>query len=297
MPPAEVEIDEELVRRLLAAQHPDLADRPLALLASGWDNVLYRLGDDLLVRLPRRQAAVDLIRAEQRWLPMLAPRLPLPIPVPVRIGTPDGDYPWPWSVGRYLPGASALAVILDGGHIDHASVAATLGRFCAALHTPADDDAPHNPFRGIPLADRDAMTRQRIDQVESLIDTAAALELWERSLATPAWAGAALWLHGDLHPGNLVVDDGRITAVIDFGDITSGDPATDLAVAWMLFPPEHRPTFRTAAGPAAADDDTWARARGWALALGLAILASSADNPAYHQLATRTLAAVFGDPR
>lgn len=288
MPAAEVEISTDLVRRLLAEQHPDLAGLPLAVLASGWDNLTLQLGDSLLVRLPRRAAAAGLVVNEQRWLPELAPGLPLPIPAPVRIGRPGLGYPWAWSVVPLLPGRIAART----PPTDLGAAADTLGRFVGALHTPAPDDHPVNAARGVPLAARDAVTTARIDALDGTIDGRAALRCWHDALAVPPWTGRPLWLHGDLHPANILVHDAALSAVIDFGDITAGDPATDLAAAWMLLPMiEHR-SLRAgyhATNPAAIDDETWARARGWALCLALAFQAHSADNPTMADIGRRTL--------
>lgn len=289
-PASEVDVDEALVQALLVEQHPDLADQTLRSTGSGWDNVLYRLGDDLVVRLPRRQAGVDLVRHEQRWLPVLAPTLPLPVPTPVRVGTPGAGYPWPWSICRWMEGDSALV----SPPVNPAATASALGGFLAALHRPGPPDAPPNPYRGVPLPECDARVRERTAALDGVVDGGALLAVWEGLVATRPWTGPALWIHGDLHPGNLVVRRRAVVGVIDFGDITSGDPATDLAVAWMLLPGEHRDAFRRAAGRG-DDTDTWARARGWALNLGLAYLMHSADAPSYGDLGLRTLAAVCSD--
>jgi aminoglycoside phosphotransferase (APT) family kinase protein len=293
-PAAEVAIGAPLVRSLLADQHRDLADLTLAHVASGWDNDLFRLGDDLAVRLPRRGAAAVLIEHEQRWLPQLAAALPLPVPVPVRVGVPTRSYPWPWSITRWLPGEPAAA----RAPADPSEAAETLGRFLEALHRPAPSDAPRNPFRGGPLRERATPTEARLDHLGGELERAAIdrdrLRVCWRDLATTrAWPSPLVWLHGDLHPGNLLVSAERLSAVIDFGDITSGDPATDLAVAWMLFTPGDRARLRARAGD--IDDDTWARARGWALALALAHLESSANLPRMASVAFRTLTAVLAD--
>jgi aminoglycoside phosphotransferase (APT) family kinase protein len=289
MPAAEVPVDEDVVRRLLAAQHPDLADLRLVLLANGWDNVLYRLGPELVVRLPRRQIAAVLVEHEQRWLPTLAPLLPLPIPAPLRVGRPDDGYPWAWSVVPWLRGEVAASV----GVVDPTAEAHRLGAFLNALHRPAPADAPVNAVRGGPLAERAFAVAERLERLAGFVDGPALHRRWEHSLAAAPWAGPPLWLHGDLHTANLLVEAGRLSAVIDFGDITSGDPATDLAVAWMLFDPGDRHVFRAACGT--TDDDTWRRARGWALHLALAYLASSADNPLMAGIGRHTVDAVLTD--
>ena len=283
MPAAEVAVDADLVRRLLRAQHPDLADLPVVELANGWDNVMFRLGDDLTVRLPRRAQAVDLVRNEQRWLPSLAGRLPLPIPAPVRHGGPGEGYPWPWSICPRMPGAVA-GHRPEGDRLGHAR---DLGAFLAALHRPAPPDAPENPVRGGRLDDRDGLTQEHFMAVADVIDAPAAVDAWEHHLGLPVWRGVPLWLHGDLHPANGLVADGAGSAIIDFGDLTAGDPATDLAVAWMCLPAPVRPAFRVAA--AVTDDDTWARARGWALSLAAVYVAFSADHPVLFQVGLTTI--------
>ncbi len=287
MPPAEVHIDEPLVRRLLVAQAPHLAGSPLRLLANGWDNVIYRLGEHLTVRLPRRALAVPLIEHEQRWLGLLAPLLPLPIPAPVLCGAAGEGFPWPWSVCPWFPGASAAA----GPPTDPFETAERLGAFLAALHRPAPADAPPNDVRGVALAERDDAVRSRLALLDAVLDAASVGRRWSTLVDTAVWHGEPCWLHGDLHPANLLVHDGTLHAVIDFGDLTSGDPATDLAVAWMLLPAAARPVLRRAAG--GVDDDTWCRAQGWALNLALAFLANSADNPLLEAIGRRTLDALL----
>lgn len=291
MPAAEVDISTDLVRRLVARQFPDLDGLQVEPLASGWDNALFRLGDDLVVRMPRRRLGVPLIDHEQRWLPVIAPRLPLPIPAPVRCGVADDVFPWPWSICPYFPGTSVLALVAGGGSLtDPTAEAARLGAFVAALQKPAPSDAPDNPFRGVPLADRNDRLHGDLARLHGSIDADAVLGLWAESVAVPPWSRAPVWLHGDLHPGNVVTDGERITAVVDFGDITAGDPASDLAAGWYFFDPGARAAFRDAAG---VDDDTWRRARGWALCLGATIMANSADNPPYAQLGRRTVSAAL----
>jgi aminoglycoside phosphotransferase (APT) family kinase protein len=278
-PPAETPIDEELVRRLLRSQHPDLAELPVRRAASGWDNATYRLGDGLAVRLPRLAAAVGLLRNEQRWLPVLAPGLPIPVPVPVRTGQPGEGYPWPWSVLPWTPGRTAALRPVAGGE------AGRFGRFLAALHRPAPPGAPRNDYRGVPLRDHEAATTARLDQLRERADpdSPAVDELqaaWQRLAGIPIDVPTdqgARWLHGDLHPKNLVVDEaGRLACVLDWGDLTVGDGATDLGAAWMLFPSgAHQQLwdgYRQAGGTLSGD--TRLRARGWALHFGIVMLLS-----------------------
>jgi len=288
MPVAEVEISEAMVRALFAEQRPDLADRELTHIAFGWDNVSYRVGDDLVARFPRRALAVPLILNEARWLPELAPSLPLPVPVPVYDGRPGAGYPWPWSLTPLIPGVSAaLASFLDLNRC-----ADQLGAFLVALHRPAPADAPENRFRGMPLIERDAPTRERLELLGDDIDRPRLERLWEESLSAPVHRGPGVWIHGDLHPHNLLVDGGVISGVMDFGDLTSGDPATDLAIGWSLFESHHRKRFLAAYG--GGGDATYVRARGWAPSLGTAYLANSADNPVMHAVGERTVREVLG---
>ena len=292
-PAAEVDVDAALVRALLSDQLPDLrpnlADLAIIAVASGWDNTIFRLGDDLTVRLPRRAAAAPLIENEQRWLPMLAPRLPLPIPAPVATGRPGLGFPWCWSVGPWLPGDSAADLPPD----PLGAAAGALAGFLRALHQPAPADAPANPVRGVLLRNRAERLHANVDQIAGLIDAPRVLDRWAQLVETPRWTGPPLWLHGDLRAANLLVHHGQLSAVIDFGDITAGDPATDLAIAWMLFPPAARAVFRTALD---ADDATWARGQGWALALGVAYVANSADDAYLAREGRAVIDAVLADP-
>ncbi len=292
-PPTEVTIEPSVVRALLEEQHIDLAHLPLVEIGEGWDNKLFRLGDDLIVRLPRRAASAALIEQEQRWLPTLSPRLPVPVPVPLRIGRPGSGFPWSWSVVPWFTGESALVAPPQ----DLAPMVFALGRFLAALHQPAPDNAPHNPWRGVPLETRATRLREHLTQLDGIVDGLTALRLWERVVSARPWPGPPLWIHGDLHPGNLLVSGGRLSAVIDLGDLAAGDPATDLSVIWML-PSSARSIFRASTREQfnAIDDDTWMRARGWALALGLAYLASSRDDEAMGALGRATIDAALNDP-
>lgn len=260
---AERTIDAAGVRALLRDQHPDLAELPIAAGPEGWDNVTYRLGSALAVRLPRRQIAAKLIEHEQAWLPQLAPRLAIPIPAPVRRGRPSAAFPWPWSVIPWFTGQTALVDPLQ------ASEAPRLGGFLRRLHTiPRPDDPPVNPYRGGPLAPRLPQIDDRLTRADRELDGAAAAA---RHLTHVA-AGRAInvapcWLHGDLHSKNVLAVTGRISAVIDWGDICVGDPATDLAAVWIMFHQAAHDGFWAEYGPVSAL--TRQRAAAWAVAFGL----------------------------
>lgn len=288
MPVADVDITPRLVRSLLADQHPDLEGLTLEPLAFGWDNALFRLGERLVVRLPRRQLGAVLVEHEQRWLPHLAPLLPLPVPVPLRVGRPAAGFPYPWSVVPWLPGSSAAVTPPD----DAPATARVLGGFLRALQQPAPQNAPRSESRGIPLHRRDELTRQWLEHL-STERQAAGVAVWADGLSANPHAGPPEWVHGDLHPANLLVDAGRLSAVIDFGDLNAGDPATDWAAGWMLLPAAAHGAFRDAAG--GVDDDGWARAKAWALSIGAATFANSADNPLMHDMGEAILARVL-DP-
>ncbi|NNE95861.1 MAG: aminoglycoside phosphotransferase family protein [Acidimicrobiales bacterium] len=286
-PAAEVEITAELVRTLLQEQHSDLAGDDLTFLAEGWDNVQFRLGNDLIVRLPRRKLAVRLIEHEQRWLPELVERLPLPIPCPVRIGRPGATFSWPWSIVPWVQGRDAISAPVG----DTRRTGELLGVFLRALHQPAPDDAPHNPHRGVPIedrADRDGPVLERL--ITGGIAPDAVMTIWDEARAAPAFAGPPVWLHGDAHAGNMVVRDGLIVSMIDWGDITSGDPASDLVGLWMVLDPAGRAVARAELG---YDDPTWTRARGWAVLMGAMLLANSDDRPQYRRLGQHTIAEVL----
>ena len=289
-PSAEVDVTVGLVRRLLRAQHPDLADLPLRVVANGWDNVTLRLGDDLAVRVPRRATAGQLVRNEQRWLPVLAPRLGVDAPVPVRIGVPADELPWSWSVVPWFTGAMVATVPVAA----RTRLARPLAHVLARLHAPAPDDAPSNPVRGVPLPTRDDGVRARL--ASGLVPDAGRVgRLWDDLRDTPTWTGPALWIHGDPHPLNLLVDvDGGLSAILDFGDVTAGDPATDLAAAWMTFNSPARAEFRaTTTALSGTDADTWRRARGWALSFATVFLAHGDDEPLMRRIGEHTLREVL----
>jgi aminoglycoside phosphotransferase (APT) family kinase protein len=283
MPPPEVEVTVTQVASLLIDQWAGWQGQEVIPFAFGWDNFLFRVGDDHIARLPRREMAVPLVEKEARWLPTLAASLPLPIPVPLMLGRPGYGYPWPWTVTRWIDGTSAALAT----EIDHARCAAELGSFLRALHRPAPTEAPTNPYRGGPLRERGRATRERIqDLVE---DVEWALGTWGRAISADE-SHVRVWLHGDLHPHNLLVEAGALSGVVDFGDVCGGDPATDLAVMWSFLPIPTHPVFLAAYG--VDDPALWARARGWALTLGLAYVAHSADNPVMARIGQTMLASL-----
>ncbi|WP_438853412.1 aminoglycoside phosphotransferase family protein [Agromyces sp. M3QZ16-3] len=270
-PPPDFHVDETLAERLLAEQHPDLAGR-IRLAANGWDNVMFRLGEELAIRMPRRRDAVGLMWNEQRWLPRLAPHLPVAVPAPVRIGRPAPElgYDVPWSIVPWFRGASGLAFDAEARGVAVHGLAAFVAELGA---TPAPADAPRSAWRGVPLQRRDDTVRIRLASGR-IPDAELLLPVWERALAAPAWTGPPVWLHGDLHPHNLLLaPSGSLAAVVDFGDVTAGDPATDLATAWLTFDARARRVFRAELeARRGVDEGTWDRARGWALVIASAVV-------------------------
>ncbi len=263
----EVDIDLALVQKLLRAQFPQWADLPLTTINNtGTDNVIIRLGETMMVRLPRIAGAAGCIDKEHTWLPVLAQQLPLTVPVPLAKGNSGAGYPFAWSVYPWLTGETATVENI----VNHNKNAVLLAQFVRALqHIPADGSLPpgsHNGHRGVPLANRDAQTRAVIATLGDRWDTQALIDIWEIALNAPVWDKAPVWLHGDIQAGNLLVQHGTISAVIDFGCLGMGDPACDLLVAWNLLNTEARQIFRQTLN---VDDATWARGKGWALSVGV----------------------------
>ena len=275
-------IDAALARRLIDAQFPRWAGLPLVRHdPAGSDHVIYRLGERLSVRLPRHSGAIRQAVKEAEWLPRLAPHLPLAVPVVVAVGEPAFGYPWPWAVSRWLDGEVATVDALSGSH----EAAASLAGFLTALHR--FDGEPTDGLTGRPLADRNTETLAAIARAGDVFDTAAMAELWAEALAAPRWDRPPVWFHGDFHTGNLLTTDGRLSAVIDFGELGVGDPACDLIIAYTLMSAGTRRTFRAALE---VDDATWTRGRGWALATGLnAYVTYAAVNPRVAAQTTRQI--------
>ncbi|MEX2246524.1 MAG: aminoglycoside phosphotransferase family protein [Dehalococcoidia bacterium] len=286
----EVDIDADLVRRLLAAQLPRWADLRIEPVASaGTVNAIYRLGDDMAVRLPRVGRWARSLETEYEWLPKLAPHLPLAVPEPLAKGSPGEGYPWNWAVYRWLEGDTWAVDRIR----DLREAAADLARFIIAWRRVDTADGPRHG--GEVLADRDRYVRRAIAASHGLIDTDAVSAAWGAALQAPAWDGAPVWLHGDLwRPTNLLVAGGRLTAVIDFGGLSVGDPARELMAAWSLFSGESRETFRAALS---VDDATWARGRGWALTCVMAIPYYVETNPVIFAEARHAIEEVLADHR
>ena len=255
-----------LVRQLLAAQFPRWASLPvLPVREPGVDNTVFRLGEDLVVRLPRNAGAAAQVDRDQQWLPRLGPQLPLAVPQPEGRGRPGLGHPYAWAVHTWLPGTS----VAQQAPADPRRFAADLGGFVAALRAADATGAPPSG-RGRPLPTRDRDTRAAIEELRGEFDPRELAGVWEAALAVPVWDGPPVWCHGDLEPGNLLVREGRLSGVLDFGALGAGDPAGDLRAAWTVVPAAQRPVFRQVSG---ADEAGWARGRGWALSVALHTLA------------------------
>lgn len=260
------------MRALVRSQAPWLLGRPVRRGPTGWDNTHWLLGDDLAARLPRRRLAVDLVANEARVLPAVARTLPLRVPVPVLVGRPEPEvWAWPWTVVPWFAGERADRVDPPPPPAAHAEA---LGGFLAALHAPAPPDAPHNPYRSVPLAERADRFERATAAIARRGRDAAALPVlraaWQEGLAAGPREGPSTWIHGDLHPGNQLVADGRLVAIVDWGDAAAGDPASDLATAWWSLPVAVHGVFTAAYG--GVDESTRARAAGWAAVIAAFLL-------------------------
>lgn len=286
----QLDVDESLVRRLLAAQFSRWAHLPLTPVESpGTVNALYRLGGDMVVRIPLRPTVVgEDLEKESTWVPRLAPLLPVPVPLVLGEGAPSDDYPGRWAVARWLDG--------DNPEVDRLArpdaLARDLAEFVAAYRSIDVAGGPP-AYRGGPLASQDRQTRGAIAELAGMVDTDAATAVWDETMRTPDWQGPPVWVHADLMPGNLLVRDGRLGAVIDLGTTGVGDPACDLIVAWNLLPPGARDVFRAAVD---VDEDTWARGRGRALSMALIQLPYyQVTNPAMASNARHVIGEVLAD--
>lgn len=295
MPTAKVDINVALVRHLVATQFPQWANLPIRPVEpNGWDNKTFHLGDQMTVRLPSAEGYAPQVAKEHQWLPKLAPLLPLPIPVPLAQGSPAGAYPWHWSIYQWLPGEVAAVERIA----DLSAFATSLAEFLAALQhvDPAAGPAAgsHSFFRGAPLVVYDAETRQAISSLGNTIDAEAAQAVWETATRA-TWPGPPVWFHGDIAAGNLLVNAGRLSAVIDFGCCGVGDPACDMTIAWTLLAGDSREAFRATLQ---VDEATWARGRGWALWKALITLAEYIHtHPAKAEEARQVMDEVLADHR
>jgi aminoglycoside phosphotransferase (APT) family kinase protein len=285
----ELPTDARLVGRLIAAQFPQWRGHPIERVPSaGTENALYRLGDDMVVRLPRIHWAVGNGDKDFQWLPRLAPLLPVAIPVPLAKGMPAEGYPWEWGVYPWLEGENPTVDRIA----DPSSLTRDVVQFVEALHRVDLADGPATR-RGAPLEGQDESARAALVALEGMIDTDAAAAAWDEALETPAWAGPPVWIHGDLLPGNLLLEDGRLTGVIDWSLLGIGDPACDLIIAWGVLPAEARTVFRAELD---IDDATWARGRGWALSIALIALPYYKDtNPVFADIARHLIREVLAE--
>jgi aminoglycoside phosphotransferase (APT) family kinase protein len=282
----ELPTDAALVRRLLAAQFPGWADLPVERVpSSGTVNTLYRLGDAMVVRLPHLGWGAGGVAMDREWLPRLAPLLPVAIPLPLAQGAPAEEFPCEWGIYPWLDGEHPDA---DGG-----TDAESLAAFVEALRG-ADLGGGPPARRGGPLAEvQDEQARAALLELDGLIDVPAATTAWEEALDAPPWNGPPVWIHGDLLPANLLVRDGRLAGVIDWGGVGVGDPACDLIPAWGALTADGREVFRSALD---VDEATWARGRGWALSIGLIALPYYVDtNPVFAETARLLIAEVLAD--
>jgi len=284
----EVDIDVELVQRLVAVQFPLLADLPiLAIQSTGTVNAIYRLGDHLCARLPRVSSWAQDLEKELNWLPKLAPYLSLRVPEPVAQGHPASGYPFSWAIYRWIDGHPYRDDLIH----DERQAAADLAQFVHELRRIDPRGKPQGGRK--PLHELDAMTRVAIESSRSVIDSDAAAAAWASALKAPAWDGTPVWIHTDLLRPNLLVDRGRLCAVIDFGGIGVGDPAADVVPAWSVFRQSGRAIFRAALD---VDDGTWNRARGYALHQAVLIIPYYAEtNPGFVAQAKRTVEEVLAD--
>ncbi len=282
--PSKAPIDSALAQRLIAKQFPQWQELPVnPVIPGGWDNRSFRLGDEMLIRLPSRQEYAAQVEKEQQWLPRLAPFLPLEIPKPLAMGKPDEGYPWNWSIYRWIEGEPVSLT----ASVNLVELANSLAEFLNALHKIDTRGGPragaHSFYRGGSLKVYDTEMRQALELIQ--INAPKATEIWEKALST-RWQGAAVWVHGDVSAGNLLLKEGKLSAVIDFGQLAVGDPACDLVIAWTLFQGQSRELFRKKLN---LDSATWLRATAWALWKASIVAAGLTDPNNFESLLSRKL--------
>jgi aminoglycoside phosphotransferase (APT) family kinase protein len=291
--PDEVPVDADVARRLVAAQFPEWADLEVRFAGSGTDNTMYRLGEDLAVRLPRTARKGEKVPFEQRWLRHLGPQVPLAMPEPVAEGQPGEGYPFPWTVLTWVEGTP----LADDPPLDEAVVVRQLADLGFALRavdpTGGPEPGPVNNWRGAPVVVAERPFRAALAGLADEVDVGAVERSWDESVAAPAWDGPPVWVHGDLMPGNLLARDGRLVGLLDVGCVAVGDPAADVLAAWTLFGASGRESFRRALD---VDEPMWLRSRGWALNVAVQGLGYYREsNPSFSALCERLLAEVLGD--
>ncbi|MEZ5315622.1 MAG: aminoglycoside phosphotransferase family protein [Chlamydiales bacterium] len=287
----EFHIDQPLVQQLIQQQFPAWAGLELKIVFStGTDHALYKLGNEMVIRLPKIGWAVENVDKEYLWLPKIAPFLPTSIPIPLARGEPTNDYPYPWSIYRWLEGSNPKVGALQNPTV----LAHQLAAFIQAMHGIVLSNGPHSN-RGVPLIEKDLKTQQAIEKLEGMIDVPLVTQIWEKALKAPQWLKPPVWIHGDLSPGNLLQVNGDLSAVIDFGSLGIGDPASDLIIAWNLLPSYTRAIFRSALQ---VDDEMWIRGQGWALSNALIALPYYKDtNPTLANNARYVISEVIADTK
>lgn len=288
-PPAEIELAKEEIKELLDAQIHELSDLPLEYLESGWDNVMYRLGDDYVIRLPRRQQGADLINNEQRCLDHLPGSLPVDIPIPIFLGKPQYNYPWQWSVLPYFEGIALDQTTVESNEVER------FMSFLKSIHRPSYGSAPNNEYRGVDLSMRAKDLEERMEGIKMhLGDDFSTLKIiWDEALSAKI-NEEDLWIHGDLHPRNVLVNEGKISAIIDWGDITSGDVATDLASIWMLF--DDKATRSKAVELYDMDEALLSRTKGWVIYFATVFYQNGlSDNPRHVNIGKKTFSRLLED--
>lgn len=291
-----MKIDALLVHQLISSQFPDLANLPLRqILPGGWDNRTFRLGDQMSVRLPSHASYSFQVCQEHDWLPKLAPHLSLPIPTPLRMGKPEFNYPFSWSIYSWIEGES----LDQSSLLSQTQFALDLAEFLGSLHRVSSRGGPvpgsHNFYRGALLSVYNSETREALLKLSDVVDVDALTRVWDMAVSSE-WEGSPLWVHGDISVGNLLVKDGRLSAVIDFGLLAVGDPACDLVIAWNFLNPESRKVFRDRLTfHSGIDDQTWNRAKGWALWKALIVLAKSSPSSPIINETRRILNSILTD--
>ena len=282
-PPAEIDINPKLVHTLLQAQHPDLAHLPITYMSEGWDNIMFRLGEEMTVRLPRRQKAAHLLKNEQDWLPKLTKDFPIPTPIPIRNGNPDTNYPWHWSVLPWLKGDTANLQQPDDDQVE------VFIDCLKKLHQPATENTPKNIFRGVPLMERASDIDKRLTSLKAKTNfiTKEIEQIWQAAIHAPM-PSTSYWIHGDMHTRNILVHEGKISGIIDWGDMTAGDVANDLVPIWMLW--ANKSTRQRAFDIYEVTPELLTRAKGWGVYFAAVLLDTGlVDNPEHAEMGRVTL--------